>query len=329
MLNTYWKYAGTRYKHKFKALEASRGDVQNITWHLFDSSFENYDWTKEPVESFYDLMVIRAKQLRDTYSYLKFWFSGGSDSTTALRVFLDNNIHIDEISVFQCYTPDNHSNIEVNDYTLPYLKSIQHLIPKTKIKTYVWDYDYYNQYLGDKWLETRSNFTIRHFYFPNIKGNNYCNIVCGQEPDIEKRYGKYYTIFLDTSAYGELSGFRNIELFYTSPDLPQLHAKQSYMLKDFIKNKYTEVPKGALYKEIVRTVIRDKPVAPEPYYFRKNIGPSTGSMQWILPKDKMMLKSMSEYEKQKYRSILYSTISNTPIHRMYRGFTAHSFELSD
>src|SRR6056300_1705765 len=115
MLNTYWKYAGTRYKHKFKALEASRGDVQNITWHLFDSSFENYDWTKEPVESFYDLMVIRAKQLRDTYSYLKFWFSGGSDSTTALRVFLDNNIHIDEISVFQCYTPDNHSNIEVND----------------------------------------------------------------------------------------------------------------------------------------------------------------------------------------------------------------------
>src|SRR5210317_1743936 len=99
MLNTYWKYAGTRYKHKFKAIEASRGDIHNITYSLFDTSLENYDWTVEPAESLDELMRQRALQLRDTYTYLKLWFSGGSDSTTVLRVFLENNIPIDEIGV--------------------------------------------------------------------------------------------------------------------------------------------------------------------------------------------------------------------------------------
>ena len=35
MLDQYWEYAGTRYRHKFKAFEASCGDFTNITYNLF------------------------------------------------------------------------------------------------------------------------------------------------------------------------------------------------------------------------------------------------------------------------------------------------------
>ena len=52
MLNSYWEYAGTRYKHKFKVLEASRGNFHDVSFHLFDDpSFEKYDWTVEPAQS--------------------------------------------------------------------------------------------------------------------------------------------------------------------------------------------------------------------------------------------------------------------------------------
>jgi len=325
-LNSYWEYAGTRYKHKFKAIEASRGDVHNISFNTFDSSFENYDWTKEPAESFEDLMRERAFMLRDTYRYLKLWFSGGNDSTTVLRVFLENNIHIDEIGVYRYLIEDNSSNQEVNNFTLPYLKSIQHLIPHTKIKTYLWDYNYYQQYFGDKWLETRNHFTSRHFHLPNIRGKNYCNIFCGQEPTLEKQNGKYYTTFWDTDHYGELAGFKNIELFYTSPTFLKLHAKQSYMLKNYLEENKLELPQRAAYKKLVRTKIRDKAIAPEPDYFAKQ---SIGVQQWISPKDRALLSGMSTHDRDKYKYIMSTRVNNTPMIQLYRGYNAYTFELGE
>ena len=136
MLNSYWEYAGTRYKHKFKVLEASHGNFHDVSFHLFDDpSFKNYDWTVEPAESIRSLMVQRAHQLRDTYSYLKFWFSGGADSTTALNIFLDESIYIDEIVVYK-FAPNgadkNLGDYEIDNYVLPYLHNIRQSIPNTK-----------------------------------------------------------------------------------------------------------------------------------------------------------------------------------------------------
>ena len=78
-------------------------------------------------------MRTRALQLRDTYPYIKFWFSGGNDSTTALNVFLKNNIHIDEIITYK-FAPDNNStnlgDYEIDTYDIPYLRELQKSIPK-------------------------------------------------------------------------------------------------------------------------------------------------------------------------------------------------------
>jgi len=326
-LNSYWEYAGTRYKHKFKAIEASRGDVHNISFNTFNSSFENYDWTKEPAESFEYLMRERAFMLRDTYPYIKLWFSGGNDSTTVLRVFLENNIHIDEINVYRYLVEDNSSNQEVNNFTLPYLKSIQHLIPNTKIKTYLWDHEYYREYFGDKWLETRNHLTTRHFHIPNIRGKNYCNLFCGHEPSIHKINGKYFITFWDTDVYGEISGFKNIELFFTTPDFPKLHAKQTYLIKNYLEENKLEVPRGPAYKELVRTKFRDSAIAPEPEYFSKRY--TGGVQEWISPKDRALLSGMSIHDRDKYKYIMSTRINNFPIIQLYQGYHTPMIQLGD
>mgnify|MGYP001465744704 CR=1 FL=1 len=116
MLNSYWEYAGTRYRHKFRAIEASHGDIQNISFKMFENkTFQNFDWSIEPAQSFKSLMKLRALQLRDSYPYLKFCFSGGADSTTVLKVFLENNIFINEIVVWKF--GNNLSNYEIDQYT--------------------------------------------------------------------------------------------------------------------------------------------------------------------------------------------------------------------
>lgn len=331
MLNSYWKYAGTRYRHKFKAIEASNGSVHDITFHAFEN-FPNYDWTTEPAESLRYLMKERALQLRDTYSYLKFWFSGGADSTTVLNVFLENNIYIDEIGVYNYSFGDDtldESNYETNNFTLPYLKSIQHLIPKTKIKKYVYDKQYYDKYLGDKWLQTRSSFSPRHFYFPNIKGKNYCNIICGLDPRVLLENNKWYMQLFDTSGLGECAGFRNIELFYTTDDMVSLHAKQCHMIKNhYESNNVGETPSYALFKDIVRTAVRDPSIVQEPNNFRKDTKDKWD--RWIFqPKDRFFLSNAHVYDIDKVKSIAYAKVSNRPLHRLFLGYEAHKIYMGD
>jgi len=328
MLNSYWKYAGTRYRHKFKAIEASNGSIHDITYHAFEN-FSDYDWTVEPAESLRCLMRERALQLRDTYSYLKFWFSGGADSTTALNVFLENDIYIDEIGVYNYSFGDDtldESNYETNNFTLPYLKSIQNLIPKTKIRKLTYDKEYYDKYLGDKWLETKSTFSPRHFHFPNIRGKNYCNLVCGMDPMLILEQDKWYLQILDTSGLGECSGYRNIELFYTTESLPSLHAKQSHLMMNYFnKNMIQDTPSLADSKTTLRRIVRDNAIVQEPVSFRKH---ATGNSIFG-PKDQVLLKKATIYDREKIKSIPYTSIGNKPIYKQFLGYQAHKFYLGD
>ena len=111
MLNLYWEYAGTRYRSKFCALDAANGNYKGITFRIHESDdFDNYTWSIEPTPSLKEIMKQRALQLRDTYAYLKLWFSGGGDSTTVLNTFIENNIHLDEICVYR-YSFDDNTNL--------------------------------------------------------------------------------------------------------------------------------------------------------------------------------------------------------------------------
>ena len=174
--------------------------------------------------------------VRDTYPYIKFWFSGGNDSTTALNVFLKNNIHIDEIITYK-FAPDNNIKIQVIMKLIPMLfltlRELTKIIPKTKINIITYDKDYFDTYLGEKWVHTKNNLSLSHFHSPKINGKKYCNIVCDGEPMIDTIDGKWYAELWDTDNYGEFTPYKNIELFYTTPHLPELHVKQCHLMKKF------------------------------------------------------------------------------------------------
>lgn len=324
MLNSYWEYAGTRYKQKLRAIEASRGDIKNISFHGF-TSFQSIDWSLEPSQSLEELMLVRALQLRDTYSYLKLWYSGGTDSHTVLSVFLENNIHLDEIVVYR-FSPindfdGNTADYELNTFTLPYVKKLQSVLPKTKITIYEFGKDYFDEYLGEKWLFTKNNLMPRHYHFPKFNGNNFCHIMADCDPDISFEDGKYYETLWDTTNVGEISSYRNIELFFTDDSLPELHIKQCHILKNFYKNSGFDINKFKTqdHKDHIRKQLRREAIVIEPKMFR-SVTRDGSYFGVFCPKDQYQYNDMTKEQKEKLNFQITTKIGGFPLYRLLHSY---------
>jgi hypothetical protein len=316
MFDMYWKYAGTRYKHKFKAMEAARANLQAISFHVYSESLLNRDFTIEPPTPYKELLKQRALQLRDKYKFIKLYFSGGQDSMTMLNAFVENNIFIDQICIWLFGSENSQSNIEVNDYAIPYIK--KHFEgTKTKITILKNEFDYYNEYLGEKWLHTRSSFSLRHYNIPNIRGKNFCNLFGILDPTVHFENGKYYHTLWD-GEIDELLGFRNCECFFSSEDSFDLHLKQLHLVKNFIKfnhdkkhifDLYNKDPET--YLDVVKVVCRDKALFPKIYHkSRTNF--------IINDKDKIIFSELPTYLQDRYRYILSTKVQGKLLINLYR-----------
>lgn len=327
MQELYWEYNGVKYKRKFKALEAAGRDVDKITCHVFSDKFLTHDFTQEPSESLNELIDIRCHQIRDKYPYIKLWFSGGSDSTTILNGFLRNNIHIDEIIVYMQSLTDNFKHIgnyELTNFTLPYLSNLSKHLTKTKFTDYWVGYDEYRKILTDKWFEKKDNLDLRTMYAPRMRGNNFCNLYGEFSPWVIKLGNRYFDTNYDTTNLTDFT-HRNIELFFTSEDLPELHAKQCHIVKNYLKSTGdTRDP-----KHIARDIVRDRAVIQEHPDIVKVDEEDTVSGFASLKAKAMMKDDPNKELIDRYRFILGTKINNIPVLRLNRGFKIFELDLGE
>lgn len=319
-------YDGTKYNRKFKALEAASGNIKLVTAHFNDQDkFDSFDWTTEPSESLSELITERCFQLRDKYDYLRLYFSGGSDSTTVLNYFIKNNIFIDEIVVTRNSMVDDFSclsNFEVNEYVLPYLSRISYQLGNTKIKIIDIGSSYYESIMNDSFFYKKNSYDAREFYIPKINGKNFCNILCDADPFVINENDIWFDVTYDTNNFLEYK-YRNIELFYYTPDLLKLHSKQCHILKKYIK-KYPNMN----YKTRIRTFLRDKPVAPEPDFLIKSSNSTSIDFRYY-PKFKLILKNATPEQRNRYSAIMAQTIGGVNIVRLSDGIKVSKFNLGE
>ena len=93
--------------------------------------------SKEPKESWEELLRQRALQIRQHYDYVRLWYSGGADSHTVLLTYLKNKIPLDEIVMIR-RSPINQfesgvANCEINDAAIPFVKLHENELRGTKI----------------------------------------------------------------------------------------------------------------------------------------------------------------------------------------------------
>lgn len=252
--NVYWEVDGERYYRKTEALVASaQNNNSHVTFNYYNDAFSKYNWLIEPTETFEELAAMRAHQLRDSNRYIRLWYSGGADSHTMLRTFIDNNIHIDEIVAVRS-SPINdfngRANREANLRSIPYLKSIQCMIPKTKIsmvdisaeqylryyKTENWHHDAIAfSFSDDPGTLLGSREAIEQFSQLKIHPGG-VEVAGGDKPKIIRRDGIYYTTIVD-SAFHYLY-WANAKEFYTTAEFPMLHSKQCHEMKHILERWY-------------------------------------------------------------------------------------------
>lgn len=95
--NGYYRVGNLNYNFKINALESATRLNLPVQWEFNTDAYCNLNWRKSTGVTLPALYRLRAEQLRNEYDYLVLAFSGGSDSYTVLRSFIDNNIHLDEI----------------------------------------------------------------------------------------------------------------------------------------------------------------------------------------------------------------------------------------
>lgn len=259
-------YVGTYSRpiyNKLHALELAQKTGSQIRWDFNDSAYNQINWQQEPAVGIDMLYLMRARQLRDRYDHLVLNFSGGSDSTNILYAFLKNNIHIDEIIVrhpesglknvnTNTQNKDSTNQISEFDYAvLPRLKWVADNFPNTKITIHDYFDSMVNEHIDESWI-----YAAREFFHPGVikrysnlsmrsqlsmydRGKTVGVIYGIDKPKLEYHDGKYYAYFLDICpnvVVSEVADYTNIttELFYWTPDLPEIVVKQAHMIRRWL-----------------------------------------------------------------------------------------------
>ena len=262
----YYLVGKNKFSNKTHALLESKKSGHDISWIFNDSVYGNIDWSVPINVPLMELYKARALQLRQQYDYLILYYSGGADSTNVLHAFIDNNIFIDEILMWDC-EPTNATgnnkdfsnknyNSEIKYAAMAHLDKVKNTLdPNTKITLK----DFTKTGLEilskqDNWYETVplgltlciSNILRQitqehdaHFLRQQDTGKSACYIMGIDKPLVCKEGDDYYAYFQDTGAYHVMSpvdftgvsDYVTTEYFYWTPDFPEIVVKQSQLIK--------------------------------------------------------------------------------------------------
>jgi hypothetical protein len=258
----FYQVGDYRTYSKLEAIEVSKRLGVPLHWNFNDEVFAKCNWKVEPTESIGDLYRRRAQQIRDQYDYLILWYSGGADSANILNSFVDNDIKLDEVLSFVNYSAtkdkEHITNAEVFYVADPTIKKIQEKQPW--IKHRIEDVaelmaDVYADKSGIDWIYDLNGYITPHslgkqdlkLKIPEWKnmyeqGKRVCHIF-GMEKPIVRQFGNKFSFHfwdrVDNAVTAKAQRMNREwefnELFYWTPDLPDIVIKQAHIVKKYMQ----------------------------------------------------------------------------------------------
>lgn len=252
-----------KFYSKIEAIQHMQRSGIHLSWNFNNAVFESHDWTKEPADSILELYRRRAQQLRDQYDHIVLFYSGGADSQTVLESFVDNDIKIDELATMVNYQGDSVKNSYFNSETfnvvLPKIDALKQRFPW--IQHRIVDL---SQFMIDYFSAADS---VENFYYamnnamnPNSvsregiglkvkewrdlihQGKKVCMLWGSDKPRVVHHNGKFFYQFQDVLDNGptvkSIAGQQpyHDELFFWTPDLPEICIKQGHLIKNYLSH---------------------------------------------------------------------------------------------
>lgn len=252
------------------------------SWHFNDDIFLKLDWKVEPNIPLKELYKIRCRQIREAYDYVVIMYSGGSDSHNIITHWIEAGCKIDEIASWWPYEAAKGVidpwMAEISKAALPFIKEIKNngidfkfrLVDASKnfydvFKLFGKEYEYNINFIPIPFSCMSATFRENEPEYKKItdKGKKVCFVWGHDKPQLFYKDGKYFTRFTDNvdSSVGPYiqrnynKGWYD-ELFYWTPDLPEIVQKQVHILKSFIRTNND--PK--YYYDNVKGTFNDPPI---------------------------------------------------------------------
>ncbi len=268
----FYKIGGQIFWDKASALmEGTKMGLgyKDLEWNFNDLDFSKFDWTCEPPGDIRDYYYKRARQIREKYDYLILNLSGGGDSTTVLYSFIKQGLLLDEVVVRHSgtgnskYQPSNLNFDPSNEFSefeyaaKPLLKWLAVVSPRTKITIHdfskdilsdnlVWDENFIH-WTGDYITPgciVRYNHATNKQHLQNFDQGKRVGIIFGTDkPRVIFQKEDVNVVFVDRPVHSATpalinNGYTNteVELFYWSPELPELVIKQAHIIKRWFEH---------------------------------------------------------------------------------------------
>jgi len=258
----FYQFDNYRTFSKAEALEyAMRFGSKECYFNFNHDVFSKIDTTKEPQLPLTQLYEMRCRQIRNAYDHVVLFYSGGSDSHNMLMNWLNSGCKLDEVATIWSYdaTRDkqSYSDAEQSHVVLPLIQELQkthdfkfRLIDRSQIIL-----DFINKEQDNLLYYTfkhasPNNSCISYFrkHIPEWRemiaaGKRLCFVWGKDKPMINIQNNKFYFSFGDIMD-GNVSvmvqqnyhqGWYD-ELFYWSPDLPELPIKQAHIIKNTLNS---------------------------------------------------------------------------------------------
>lgn len=260
-INGYYRVGEKFFYKNFNAILESNITKLPISWDFHRSKFTSSINNRNLNLNLDEQYKLRAKQLRDSYDYLILAFSGGSDSDNILRVFLKNNIKLDEVWSSFPKTLIEKSNYIIShdldasnmpsEYYLviePELKKLAVTNPEIKItvsdpSAQLTNEDYEDtltvlnfpqSYMAIK----RWRLLIEHIRRLTQKGKKVAAILGADKPIPHIKDNAYGILFSDKGTFLKsdivLDELFSIEYFYWSTNFPDLPIAQGRKLWNYL-----------------------------------------------------------------------------------------------
>ena len=261
----FYKIADRKVYSKIEALEISSRSQIPITWHYNDEIFSAVDWTKEPEMSLTELYKTRAMQIRKNYDHVVVFYSGGADSHNMLESFVNAGVDIDEIVSFHSLSADGDKasefNKEIYETAIPFVQVLKESqkLPESVPHRLIDMSDIITKFCQDiNWLDfpymVSSTFSINNVARAHLRkyvtdwadiinqGKRLVLVWGHDKPRIMSEDNRFFLNFMDifdncisTIIQQSTPAGWFDEMFYSTPDLPELVVKQAHTIKRFLE----------------------------------------------------------------------------------------------
>ena len=264
-----YRVGDLKFYSKLEAIEMHSRTGIHPHWDFNEAVFSSYDWSVEPEENLLELYRQRAQQLRDKYDYIVLIYSGGADSETILQSFLYNDIKLDEVASYVNYaatgSKTSFMNEEIFGNAIPRIEKLKTNYPWLRHRI-IEMRDLQIEHFQNEEIKYRWIYSINTFFDSNCvareslalkirdwadlihQGKKVCLLWGFDKPRVFHENDRYFMRFIDIldsgptvkSFAGELP--YSDELFYWTPDLPQIVIKQGHMVKNYLEQNYSNSP---------------------------------------------------------------------------------------